>query len=51
MRRIVLSSVVSPALPYFSVLAHKGMISVGGGGGGKYIEKKKCVLFFSTNIV
>ena len=48
MRRIILSSVVSPALPYFSVLAHKGMISV---GGGEDIEHKTCVLIFSTNIV
>jgi hypothetical protein len=36
MRSIILSSVVSPALPYFPTLSHKWHDFRGGGGGGGY---------------
>jgi hypothetical protein len=45
MRRIILSSVVWPALPNVSTLSHKGHDFR-----KNVIEYKMCVLIFSTNI-
>jgi hypothetical protein len=41
MRCVILSSVASPALQYFSTLSHKRH-DFGGGGGGEIIEYKMC---------
>jgi hypothetical protein len=45
-RRVILSSVVSPAVPYFSTLSHKRNDFP-----EKFIEHKMCVLIFSTTFV
>jgi len=44
MRRIILSSVARPALPYFSTLSHKDFRE-------KVIEHKMHIFLFSTNFV
>jgi hypothetical protein len=46
MRRIVLSSVARPALPYFTTLFHKRHDLR-----EKVVEHKMCVLIFSTTFV
>ena len=43
MRRVILSSMTSPAVPHFSTLSHKRRVKV--------IEHKMCVSIFSTNVV
>jgi hypothetical protein len=45
MRRILLSSVTFPFVPYFSTLSYEQHHFRGGGG---FIENKLCVLIFST---
>jgi hypothetical protein len=47
MRCIILSSVASPALPYFSALSHRDTIFEK----KKVVESKTCVLIFSTSFV
>ena len=44
MRRIILSTVACPAVPYFSTLSHKRHDFRGWGCGGIVIEYKMCVL-------
>jgi hypothetical protein len=51
MGRIILSSVICLALPYFSTLSHKRHNFRGGGGrrGVEVVEYKTRVLIFSAN--
>jgi hypothetical protein len=48
MRRIMLSSVVCVAVPYFPTVYHE---RYGLRVGGRFIERKMCVLIFSTAFV
>ena len=47
MRRVILSSMVCPALQYFSTLSHKPH-GFRAGEGGEFIEHKMCALILST---
>ena len=47
MRHIILSTVTCPALPYFSILSHKGTPL----GGKDFTEYKNCVLIFLASLV
>jgi DNA-directed RNA polymerase alpha subunit len=45
MRRIILLSVPSPAVHYFSIISETAQFS------GKVIENKTCVLIYSTSFI